>query len=81
MIRERIIEIFDTMGLQITEYKDTDLLKEYIHDSLALISFMVFLEEKFSIEIDDKYFNKDFYETTFEEIEQMIIEITTKTGE
>lgn len=78
MIREKIIEILNTMGLQITEYKNDELIKEYIHDSLALVSFMVFIEDKFDIEIEEKYFSKDFYETKFEELENIIKESIAK---
>lgn len=60
MIREKIIEILNTMGLQITEYKNDELIREYIHDSLALVSFMVFIEDKFDIEIEENILVKIF---------------------
>lgn len=79
MIREKVIEIFDKMGLMVTDYKNEELIKEYIHDSLALVSFMVFIEDKFDIEIDDKYFSKDLYEISFEELENIINETISKS--
>lgn len=79
MIREKVIEIFDKMGLMVTNYKNEELIKEYIHDSLALVSFMVFIEDKFDIEIDDKYFSKDLYEISFEELENIINETISKS--
>ena len=78
MFRESIMKIFDTMGLQVTDYKDDDLIKEYIHDSLALVSFMVYIEDKFEIEIDAEYFSNDFYETSFKELEKIILVIKSR---
>ena len=72
MNKEKIIEIFNSMGLQVSNYKENEMIKEYIHDSLALVSFMVFIEDTFQIEIDAKYFTKDFYETSFLELEKII---------
>lgn len=76
MIKDELVEILNNMGLQIVEYHKDDLIKQYIHDSLALVSFLIFVEDQFHIEIEADYFNHDFYERTFGQLEAIIAQAT-----
>lgn len=55
MIREEILSCFSNLGIIIDDAETNFTLAEYLVDSVAFISFLVELEQKFDIEISDEY--------------------------
>lgn len=58
MIKERIIELAsDELMLENVDL-DSDFTKEYDLDSIALLDFIMTLEEEFDVEISEKELNE-----------------------
>ncbi|MCL1884679.1 MAG: hypothetical protein FWF81_13130 [Defluviitaleaceae bacterium] len=59
LIHPRMIECFNNLGIIIDEYADNFDIGDFISDSLAFVSFIIELENLFSIEIPDEYLSSD----------------------
>jgi len=58
-----MIECFNNLGIIIDESIDNFEIGEFISDSLAYVSFIIELENLFSIEIPDEYLSGDALKT------------------
>lgn len=54
MIKDRVIQCFENIGLFIDDSSENQLV-DIIEDSIMFISLIVELEEEFKIEIPDEY--------------------------
>lgn len=62
-IHAGIIEVLESMGIQIDAASDEIPLQEYIVDSIQFITFVVNIEEKFNIVFPDEYLLYDSIST------------------
>ena len=65
-IAEKIIEFFNTAGIDVSGESDLDqfqLLEGDNLDSLGIVQLMVFLGQTFEIEIEDEDFQPENFET------------------
>lgn len=58
-----VIEVLESMGIQIDANSDEIPLQEYIVDSIQFITFVVNIEEKFNIVFPDEYLLYDSIST------------------
>lgn len=61
MIREKIIQCLDNIGIEMN--KDQNGLLDLLQDSLVFIAFVIELEEAFGIELDETYFEEQYFRT------------------
>lgn len=76
MIKEEIINCFSNLGIIVDDEENNFYLSEYLVDSVAFISFLVELEQKFNIEISDEYLIQGRIES-FEDVINIVEELTT----
>lgn len=55
MIKERINQCFNNLGILLDPHEENFLIEDYIQDSVTFVSFIAELELEFSIEIPDSY--------------------------
>lgn len=80
-IEEKIIEAFNNIGIFIDIDEANDIsIEEILEDSLMFISFIVELEQIFSIEIPDDFLLPERI-SSFESIKNMILEIMSSENE
>lgn len=58
MVRERILELASDELMLDNVNLDADFTKEYDLDSIALLDFIMTIEEEFDVEISEKELNK-----------------------
>ncbi|MHC1748511.1 MAG: phosphopantetheine-binding protein [Cellulosilyticaceae bacterium] len=63
MIKNEIIKCFNNLGIIVEDENENFYIKDYIEDSLAFISFIIEIEQKFNIEISDEYLLADAMST------------------
>lgn len=80
-IEKRIIEAFNNIGILIDIDEVNDIsIEEILEDSLMFISFIVELEQIFSIEIPDNFLQPEKI-SSFESVKNMILEIMSTENE
>ncbi len=58
-IRKNIIEALETVGVLVDGSEEDVCLLDYDIESITFIAFIVELENRFCVQIPDKYFNMD----------------------
>jgi len=71
MLHPKIVQCFNNLGILVDEEIENFVVSEFIEDSLAYVSFIVELEEIFSIDIPDEFLNNEAL-NTYEDVVQMI---------
>ena len=61
--KEKILSVFEEMGLNMENSDDSLLLQEYIVDSIQFISLIISLEEKFGFIFPDEFLTYDSIST------------------
>ena len=81
MIRLQVAKCFNNLGIILDETEKNFDISDFITDSLTYVSFIVELENLFSIEIPDEYLSNDALKTYVDVINMIEILSTDSLSE